>query len=372
VLLIALSGVGRAVVELTAVSQLWSTGYGRAILVKSALFAGLVALGWLSRGRLGSAAPLRRSVSGELALLAVLLGAVAVLTALRPGRDERAQPLPFGPTEVARAPTPPPGTVVLARESRELAVALAVQPGRPLRLSATIIGGTGFGVDGLDVRLGAVNAKRGASAVARPCGHGCYAASLRLARPTLFEVTIAGAGRFRSVAFPLLGPWPPRPGTAFLRKATRTFRGLRSTVFVERLASRPGNALVTTWKLVAPDRVEYTIRGGAGGIVIGRTRWDRPAPGEPWKRSATTISLPQPTPPWGFRIADAHVLAGSRASITLSWLDPDVPAWFTARFDRSTALPKTLRMTAAAHFMRHRYLIYNGDVRIEPPARAAG
>jgi copper transport protein len=372
VVLIALSGVGRALVELTALSQLWSTGYGRTIVVKSGLFAGLIALGWLSRGRLGSAARLLRSVSGELALFAVVVGAVAVLTALRPGRDVRAQLLPTRPSEVARAPAPPRGAVVLARESRELAVALAVQPGRRLRLTATIIGGTGFGVDGLDVQLGAMNATRGASAVARHCGHGCYRASLGFARPALFTVNIAGAGRFRSIAFPLPGPWPPRPATAFLQKATRTFRGLRSTVFLERLQSRPGNALVTTWKLAAPDRVEYAIRGGAGGIVIGRTRWDRPTPGAPWKRSATSVSLPQPTAPWGTRMADVHVLKEAPDTLILSWLDPKVPAWFTGTFDRRTGLPREVRMTAAAHFMFHRYLTYNRDVRIEPPHRSTG
>jgi hypothetical protein len=48
-------------------------------------------------------------------------------------------------------------------------------------------------------------------------------------------------------------------------------------------------------------------------------------------------------------------------------LDPEVPAWFTGTFDRKTALPSQLRMTAAAHFMRHRYVAFNRSIKIEPP-----
>jgi copper transport protein len=366
--LIALSGLGRALVELTSVSQLWSTGYGRAIVVKSALLAGLIVLAWLSRRWLGSATRLLRGVSTELALLALLIGAVAVLTALRPGRDAVAKVPPATSVEVAPAPTPPRGSITFARQSRELAVALAVRPGRPLHLVATILGQSGRGVDGLNVVLIAANPGHRASALARTCGHGCYTASLRVSKPTVFEVDIAGAGRPRSVTFPVPRAWPPPPGTAFLRRATRAFRGLNSVVYVEDLASRPGNALETTWKLLSPDRLAYATRGGAGGIVIGGTRWDRPVPGAAWQRSETT-ALEQPFPPWGTRTADVRLLRTRGSNVTLSWLDPQVPAWFTGTFDRRTALPRELHMTAAAHFMRHRYVAFNRSIKIEPPRR---
>jgi copper transport protein len=368
VALIAVSGVTRALVELTSVSQLWSTGYGRAILVKSALLACLIVLAWLSRHWLGSAMRLLRNVSAELAVLAMVIGAVAVLTALRPGRDASAEPSAAAAAEVAPAPAPPRGSVTFARQSRELAVALAVRPGRRLRLVATILGQSGRGVDGLNVGLLAVNSGRRTSAFAQSCGHGCYAASLGVSQPRAFEVEIAGAGPLRSVAFPFTGAWPPPSGTAFLRRATRVFRGLSSVVYLEHLASGPDDALQTTWKLVAPDRIEYAIRGGAGGIVIGGMRWDRAAPGAEWQRSETT-PLEQPFPPWGTRLANARLLREAGGRFTLSWLDPEVPAWFTATFDRRTALPSELRMTAAAHFMRHRYAAYNRPIKIEPPPR---
>ena len=261
---------------------------------------------------------------------------------------------------------PPRGSVVLARSSRELAVALAVRPGMPLRLTATIIGGSGGGMDGLDVELIAGRATSGASNRGRACGHGCYTATLPVRAPTRFAVNISGAGAFRSVAFPLPGPWAPKPGAAFVSRATRTFRALRSVLFVESLSSGLGRTVVTTWKLEAPNKLEYSIREGAGGIVIAGKRWDREKPGAAWKESTSTL-LPQPVSPWGSRVANAYVLRSTPRRVTISWYDPGVPSWFTGTFDRATARPIELRMTATAHFMQHRYLGFNRGVRIVPP-----
>ena len=306
----------------------------------------------------------------RLLTMLALLGAAApvVLFALQ---DEKGAPAAATHTAhaagaAADAVLPPRGSVVLARQSQELAVALAVRPGTTLRLTATIIDGQGRGLDGLDVALIAGRATSGASHRARPCGRGCYTATLRVRAPTRFAVNITGAGAFRSVAFPLPGRWAPTPGAAFLSRATRTFRALRSVLFVERLSSGLGRTLVTTWKLEAPNKLEYSIRDGAGGVVIGGKRWDRDKTGAPWKESTSTL-LPQPVSPWGTRVANAYVLRTTPRRVTLSWYDPGVPSWFTGTFDRATARPVELRMTATAHFMEHRYLAFNGGVRIVPP-----
>ena len=218
VAVLALSGGGRALTELDGVSQLWTTGYGRTLLVKTALFACLLALGYLGRQRLASAMRLLRSVSAELALVVALVGAVAVLTALRPGRDTVAAEPPAAPQEVAPPAVPPRGGLVLGQQSRRLAVGLAARPGSQLRLTATVIGPTGRGVDGLDVNL-AVSGVNGGAPVSRPaepCGHGCYEAALPVAEPTRATVRIAGAGQPRTVSYTLAESWPPPSGAAFL------------------------------------------------------------------------------------------------------------------------------------------------------------
>ena len=68
---LALSGLGRALTELHSISQVWSTSYGRALIVKSVLFLPLLGLGWLNRTLLLDAfARLRRSAMLEVTLLA--------------------------------------------------------------------------------------------------------------------------------------------------------------------------------------------------------------------------------------------------------------------------------------------------------------
>ncbi len=95
VVAVASSGFLRALFELDRVSQLWSSAYGRTLLVKSALLMLLVAVGWQNRQRfvprmsrgVAGGAQLGRNIRIEVGLLAGVLVAVAVLTDLPPGRE---------------------------------------------------------------------------------------------------------------------------------------------------------------------------------------------------------------------------------------------------------------------------------------------
>jgi hypothetical protein len=51
----------------------------------------------------------------------------------------------------------------------------------------------------------------------------------------------------------------------------------------------------------------------------------------------------------------------------VSFANPTTPAWFTAWIDKQNSRPLQLRMTAAAHFMFHRYVAFNQPLRITPP-----
>jgi copper transport protein len=88
VIAVGLTGAVRALAELSSVSQLWTTSYGRAILAKSAIFAVLLVLGAVSRATVREGAGrLRNVVRVELVLAVALVVAVAILTSLRPGRS---------------------------------------------------------------------------------------------------------------------------------------------------------------------------------------------------------------------------------------------------------------------------------------------
>ena len=99
VLLLAASGIGEAVDHLPALNALWLTGYGRAILVKTGLFAAalMVASGNLLRSRPAlagatrepqaaarAASRLRGLVSGELILVTGVVFTAALLSSLPP------------------------------------------------------------------------------------------------------------------------------------------------------------------------------------------------------------------------------------------------------------------------------------------------
>ncbi len=347
VLVLAGTGVIRALAELDSVSQIWSTGYGRVLVVKTALLTALVAIGWVNRYRLvpqNAVGALRRSTSVELALFVVLVAAVALLTDLRPGRDRAASAAVAAPT----GPPPLPGRrmVVQAREDGELAVALAVHaPGAEV----AVLGPDGNGVNGLNVTI--------AGTRARPCGAGCYGAFVRRARK--MTVTVNG----RKLVFAV--PAKLRPANAIVARATDRFRGLRSVEYVERLASSPRNRVVADFTLERPNRLEYRIRGGAAGIIIGSRRWDR-VPGGKWQASAQEPT-PQPEPIWTGHVTNAYLLSTTPSTYVVSFLKPIGPAWFTLVLDRRTMLPRTMRMTATAHFMHHRYSQFNAAPRIKPP-----
>jgi hypothetical protein len=260
----------------------------------------------------------------------------------------------------AVAPRPPAGALVLAQEAGARAVALAIGQGARPKLTATVLGSSGDPASGLALsfRVG------GLSLAARPCGPGCYTASAPRAPRRVEVVLPGGAVTFRS-------PASAPSATEIVARAGRVFRSLRSLVYVESLRSSPKPGLLTTWRLKAPNEVTYDIRGGASAVIIGRTRWDRDKPGAPWRRSQQIPALDVPQPTWGDVATNAHVLGTGRVAGRPVWIvsfvNPTTPAWFTASIDRRTYRTLRLRMTAAAHFMQHRYVEFDRPLAIRPP-----
>jgi copper transport protein len=343
------TGVVRALAELRSFEQLWSTGYGRVLMVKTALLAVLVSVGWVNRYRLLprlSFDKLRRTVAVELMLFAGLMGAVALLTDLRPGRDRVAIASPARASAKGPPPLPAKGMVVQARESGDLAVALAV---RPPGAELVALDSDGRGVNGLAVTIAGVDA--------RSCGSGCYGAFGAF----VGTVPVSVDGRTLVFRFPARA----RSAGALVARATSAFRRLRSVDYVERLASSPQNKVVAEFTLERPDRLEYRIRGGADGIIIGSRRWDR-ARGGKWVTSPQDPTS-QPEPIWAGHSTNAYLLETTPTTYVVSFLKPIGPVWFTLRLDRRTLLPRNLRMTAPAHFMTHRYTRFNATRKIKAP-----
>ena len=342
VTVLALTGLGRSLTELSAVHQVWSTSYGRALLVKTALFAPLLGLGFSNRSRLaGAFARIRRAAVAEILLLIGVVTAIGILTELRPGRA--ASPVAAAaPLAAARpAALPPRNAVVDAREFGTLAVAVARTPGTA---TVTIVGQDGTGIDGRRVTIG--------GAATEPCGSGCYRAS---AGRGALRVGIGGSTMTFDVP-----DHAPR-ADALLRRVTRAYRSSQTLVFDERLGSTPTNFSTTRFEIVAPHTLSYVTKGGPAGIVIGTRRWDRDSPTGPWAKSAQTpldVTLPYWSNPTNVRLVAPGV-------VTL--LDRRIPAWF--RVSLAGIRPRRVEMAAAGHFMVDRYAGFDVPVVISPPSR---
>lgn len=81
------------------VAALTDTDYGRLLAAKVALFAAIMALGWLSRRALQRGTDLRalrRSVAGEVAVAVVVVALTAMLVNAVPAKDALARPYATG------------------------------------------------------------------------------------------------------------------------------------------------------------------------------------------------------------------------------------------------------------------------------------
>jgi hypothetical protein len=231
-----------------------------------------------------------------------------------------------------------------------LGVALALEP---QKTAAIVISPSGGGLNGLDVRLNGTEAES--------CGQGCY--SVGAAPGKRVDVAIDRFGPTLTAAFDV--PRAVTDGTRVLRRVATRYKALGSVFYLETLASGPTHSISALWRLERPDRVSYEVPGGASGIVIGSTRWDRDRPDAPWERSGQS-RLRQPLPAWA-QSRNTHVIADNGDAKTLTFMDPSTPAYFTLTVDAKTLLPRELRMTAASHFMVDRYVRFNGPREIYPP-----
>jgi hypothetical protein len=305
----------------------------------------------------------RRLIVAGVVLVLVLAGAVVALTQVLHGSGSAVGTIASNGVVSVIEP-PPPNALVLAREAGPLAVALAVQQRPRATLTATVIGEDGSGSSGLRVSFHVRPGNR--LLPASPCGVGCYRAVVPTGvKPR--QVTIVLPDRTASFTLPASS----RPGAAIVRRASRVYRGLSSLVYLESLRSGPEGGILTKWSLDAPDRVAYSIRGGPQAIVIGERRWDRDKPTGPWTRSSQIPALKVPQPAWGQVTTDARVIGQGTVEGRPVWLvtfvNPNTPAWFTAWIDRENYRTLRLRMTAASHFMFHRYLEFDRRVPILPP-----
>lgn len=281
-----------------------------------------------------------------------------MLAAFLGGDDEAATTTGSTTTELRRFELPltdDPEALALAGHDGNLLVGIAAKRGGPVEITALRAE--------TPVPTGELRIAVGRQVVdAMPCGSGCSRVDAPVFEGRITPLTVRTQSG-QSVAFDLPPVLPPDGGAVFER-ALRTMDGLESYRFTERLSSGSGSVF-TRLDVQAPNRLRLRTTSGFASVIIGKTRWDfrdgswerAPFPGLDVRDVLMWHEAKNP------RIVDQSQ-DGTRELVAFG-LKP-VPAWFRIEVAPSGRVVEA-EMTAASHFMLHRYRDFNGGVKIRPP-----
>lgn len=163
--------------------------------------------------------------------------------------------------------------------------------------------------------------------------------------------------------------WLAPKAAAIVARAEQVYGQLKTLVVHENLASDPIHRVASVYREVAPNSLEVTSSNGAQAIIVGSKRWDRVG-SEPWQSSSLT-PFPAIRPFWVGLVQDAALLGTATVTGRPTWIvsfaAPQMPAFFTVWIDRENYRTLRLRMTTAAHFMRHEYGPFDAPLTITSP-----
>jgi copper transport protein len=387
---VVLAGAGNALLELGRIDELWTSAYGRALLVKIALVSAVLATSYLHvfllRPRViaggGDAAAERRHwrlLGGEPALAAAVLAAGALLAVFPlPPRQllERA--------EADESPRPQAAAVAVAslRPPRARELAVADQAGPWIAAAWVQPAGDSGTIRLLDYNLRSVPATiRAAGATVTPCGKGCVVFHRSSSSAPLRVIARAGRRTHRAVIPIRWAPTGTSEARSILTRAVAGLNRLRTQRIAERLSSGLGRGIaISRYRVAGRHSFGIVTRGGGASetIVIGRRYWVR-EPDRSWQYQVDTPIDTRELMPWwthrtGVRLLDIGASHGRRiADIALADIPRSgqqaPPFWFRLRIELRTLRVLSMRMIAPAHFMDQRYYAFNVPVRLRPPAR---
>lgn len=249
VAVLAVTGLGSAVLLLDRVSDLWSTGYGRTLVVKTGLVAIAVALAVAGRRALSRRRTdrLRQVTPIEAGTLVAVLGVTALLVNLAPPAASTAD---AGPAVLGPAPLTGP-VVRDAGLAGNLTVAVAAGDGQ---LQVEVLAPDGRAAPDAQVDLEAeLPDGQRTTLLPRPCGEGCFAQRLDLpAGTTRLEVTASAEDWPSGLHVAELTAPPPQEDPALLTELKDRMQAVPTLSFSEATTSGPGS-------VVAPGK--YSLSG---------------------------------------------------------------------------------------------------------------
>ena len=379
---VAVTGSVNALVQLGAVADLWSTAYGRVLLLKTALVAAIAGISYVHafrlRPRMVSGSPgapppeglerrHRRLLGSEAPMGIAVLAAAAVLVAFPvPPREARAAGSSLGlvePCDPCPFAAPQPGELAVGAPLGQLTA------GVWLRRDGPELAGT----------LRIIDAKRSPAAVSASirgatgtvsCGSACWRFRLPRSARTV-EVTADTERGTMTARLP--ARWKARgdaEARRLLARSQRTMRRLETFSMVETVTSAAGRGggARTELDFEAPDRLAYTTPSNST-IVIGRQHWVRTDSLPGWQR-LTPADEPLRVRDgfrWTVLASTARLLRRDRRTAELALFDYGYPIWYRLKIDRRTGRALEARLVTPENRIHHRYKAFNRPVRIDAP-----
>jgi len=380
-IVVVVTGIVNAILELADPADLVETGYGLVLLAKSAAFvtmAGFGLLHYLLRRRPATSdARLRLHLRSEaMAATLALVLATLLVGFPNPPREAEATASSLTATDRVLAELAGRDALSIADASGPFIVGLTILPPEPGQAE---VRGDVLGVDPGDglrnVRLtGSAGSEPSVTNLSESCGLGCFAGRVTFPRAATWQLKVEIDSNRGPIAISAMVPLPAPDGAPALARTLAAEEALRTAKMTEHLSGSVGGpAYVTTYRFEAPDKVELTLKDDTT-ILAGKLQFRRTGNG-PWDKS----SFPSPGFSWpsGYyrefwgdmaapRILETETVVGVKAEV-IAFVRPDVPAWFRIWVRSSDGVVLRQEMRAEGHIMDQTYSALNEPLTITPP-----
>jgi len=308
--------------------------------------------------------------------LAVVVAAATLVAFAPPPRRAggAAVPTPFT-AQLARAPQLAPRQLSVAEEAGSIIVAAWLDEApEGLQGRLRLLGDNEHPV--------AAPVRVAAARELKPCGIGCLTFTAPGSPPVL-NVDVQDHGRWYTARLPTR--WLPDQSSRaqqILARVQRQMPRLSAATIDETLRSGPAPALVTRYRLAAPDRFAYAITRShkrlADTIIIGSREWSRAAGQHRWQLSSygggsAGFSAGDYLRWWTPQANNPRLLSSTDSTAdvaTLGALPGTALVWFRLRIDLRSDRLLGLRMITTGHFMSQHYSGFHTRRHIDPPAPA--
>jgi copper transport protein len=375
------TGLVNAILELADPADLVQTGYGLALVAKTLAFVLMASFGLLHfiwRRRPATAETrLRGPVRAEATAATIALVIATLLVGFpNPPREAEATASALTSTDPVLAELGQRDALSIADASGPFIVGLTLLPPKPGPVEGRI---QVVGVDpGDGLRNARLTASSGGAAIriplGEPCGLGCFAGHGTLGSAGDWRLKVEIDSNRGPIAIAAAVPLPAADGSAALAQTLVAEEGLKSAVMTETLrGSVGGSAYISTYRFQAPDRAEIRLKDTTQ-LLIGEQQFSRTGNG-PWKQS--TFPPPGFSWPTGYyrdfwqgavaaRVIGSETAEGVPSRI-ITFVRPDVPAWFRVWVSVSDGIVQREEMRAQGHLMDHTFAKLNGPITVEPP-----